>query len=414
MVLMSSSLPDHLGEALASIRETNMTWLQSEPPSVKDGLLVWFSQKLGLGRTQSLIRPLAASQISSYRIQEAPYAAAMGFYIDADCIEGHVEQLPWAESLRSILNREPFTSDRRGIGHNPLVLLGLALLASRVSISMGDSARLKEICCDPRANEVLELRKWVYVQIAAWRLGELVRPCRPEQCILEQPDRALTVLAHALLPVEVSKWLPAIKIEIERDKLLQNVCLDGRKDQSGLEALLIHAAVECLTKQMFCKEADPFGTLHGVLCGFQAAMERWVWDRPDKAHAVRWPIEREDHIQAILFLMLRPLFPDLIYEDPLPKSGTRSTRLDFGIRSLRLGIEVKYIRHVSDFGKIQQEIESDSVGYFANHSLYDRFAVFVYDSSRCTEKHSTLILAAEKLARVERVYVVSAPGKMIE
>ena len=410
---MTDSLPRHLGEALASIREANMIWLKSEPPSVKDGLLVWFSHNLGLGKTQSLINPLEVTQFDSSRVQEAPYAAAMGFYIDAGYITGHVEQAAWARSLNSILKRESFTSDRRGIGHNPLVLLGLALLASRVSISAGDRACLKQICCDPRASQVSELRKWLCVQIAALLLGEPIRPCRSEQNILDQADRALTILAHALFPVEVERWLPAIEIESVRGELLQNVCLEGPKDQSGLEALLIHAGVEFITKQAFCKEVDPLGTVRAVLSGFEPAMERWVWDKPDKAHGVRWAIEREEQVQAILFLMLRPLFPDLIYEDPLPKSGTRSTRLDFGTRSLRLGIEVKYVRQATDFGKIQQEIESDSVGYFSNHSLYDRFVVFVYDASRCTERHATLISAVKRLDRVVGVYLASAPGKIM-
>lgn len=413
MVLMTDSLPRHLGEALASIREANMTWLKSAPPSVKDGLLVWFSHKLGLNRTQSLINPLGAAQLDSSRILEAPYAAAMGFYIDAGYITGQVEQLASAESLNSILKRESFTSDRRGIGHNPLVLLGIALLASKVSISTGDRTRLKQICCDPRASQVSELRKWLCVQIAAWQLGDRIRPCRSEHSILDQADRAATVLAHALFPVEVSKWLPAIEMDGVREDLLQNVCVEGAKDQSGLEALLIHAGVELLIKQAFCKQVDPLETVRAVLSGFESAMERWVWDKPGKAHEVRWVIEREDHVQSILFLMLRPLFPDLVYEDPLAKSGTRSTRLDFGVRSLRLGIEVKYVRQATGFGGIQQEIESDSVGYFANHSLYDQFMVFVYDASRCTERHATLISAVEKLNRVAGVYVASAPGKMI-
>ena len=220
---MTDALPRYLGEALASLREANTAWLKSEPPSVKDGLLVWFSQKLGLNKTQALISPLQVAQIESSRMVEAPYAAAMGFYLDAGFVVGHVEQLVWADNLNAILKREPFTSDRRGIGHNSLVLLGLALLALRVPISDGDNARLKGICCDPRASQDSELRKWLYVQIAASRLGDILRPCRSEQRILEQADRALTILASAIFPVELSKWLPAVKMETVRGEFLENV-----------------------------------------------------------------------------------------------------------------------------------------------------------------------------------------------
>jgi len=411
---MTDQLIHHLGDALAGIREANATWLMSDPPSVKDGLLVWLSHNLGLARTQSLITRLDASQIDTTRMLEAPYVAAMGFYIDSAYICGNVDQIRWAESLNSILKREPFTSDRRGIGHNPLVLLGLALLALRIQIPSADSARLKEICSDSRASEVSELRKWLCVQIAACRLGVQKLPCRSDQLVLEQADRAMTVLVHALSPAETSRWLPAIEVEAVRGELLRDACLEGYKEQSGLESLLIHAGVEFLTNQRFCREIDPLGTVRAVLSGFEPAMERWVWDPPEKNRGAKWVIEKEEHIQAILFLMLRPLFPDLTFEDPLPKNGVRSTRLDFGIRSLRLGIEVKYVRQAADFGKIQQEIESDSVGYFANHSLYSQFVVFVYDASRCTERHAALISAVQKLARVAGVYIASAPGKIMD
>lgn len=411
---MTESISSPLGDALAAIRKANTTWLMSDPPSVKDGLLTWLSHKLGLNHTQSLINYVKATDIDGSRTLEAPYLAALGLYMDSDHIRGDVEQFSWSDSLQVILSREPFTSDRRGIGHNPLVLLGLVPLTLRAEVPESTKSRLKRICADSRANDVAELRKWLCVQIAAWNLGAKTTPCRADQNLSDQADRAMALLTHALFPVETSRCLPAINMAAIRKDLLRHTCLQGTDEQSGFEALLIHAGVELLINQMFPREADPLGTVRSILEGFESAMERWIWDSPGKSRAVRWKVDREEHIQAILFLMLRPLFPDLVYEDPVAKSGVRSSRLDFGIRSLRLGIEVKYVRQQGDFGKVQQEIEADSVGYFANHGLYDQFVVFVYDASRCTERHASLISGIARLELVAGIYVASAPGKMID
>ena len=52
----------------------------------------------------------------------------------------------------------------------------------------------------------------------------------------------------------------------------------------------------------------------------------------------------EYHVQSLLMLLLRPIFPDLKDEESVPSVGHAHPRVDFIIPSMRLVIEVKFIR----------------------------------------------------------------------
>lgn len=54
-------------------------------------------------------------------------------------------------------------------------------------------------------------------------------------------------------------------------------------------------------------------------------------------------IRSEADVQRIIWSILRPTFPDLVDEDFLPKFGAKNYKPDFGIPSLRLLIEAKYV-----------------------------------------------------------------------
>lgn len=402
---MTDPFAHTLNNALSEIRKANANWLGNDHPSYKEGIFLWLAHQLDLPESRTLVPKFDLNQIDQTRLSEAPYMAALALYIDCKILDVSSLNISWQENLASIINREPFTQDRRGIGHNPFILFGMASAILKFSPSGVERKRLEQIVSDKRAYETSDLLRWFCVRLAAYRLVIEILPWRSDETSMSQADRAIVLLTYALHPEQISKWLPMINVENVRTELLRHSCLDDPKPQAGLESLLVHAALEFVIRQHFVAEVDPLGTVRKILSGFEAAMERWP---------VEWGIEREEHLQDILYLILKPLFPDLVYEDPLPKSGMRSTRPDFGIRSMRLAIEAKYVYRSSDFGKIQQDIESDSVGFFANHSLYDKFVVFVYDASRSVERHHTFLSGIQNLERVAEVFVVSAPGKLKE
>ncbi|MEU3978868.1 hypothetical protein AB0F77_01965 [Streptomyces sp. NPDC026672] len=111
----------------------------------------------------------------------------------------------------------------------------------------------------------------------------------------------------------------------------------------------------------------------GVLLNrFEAAMRQWRYDGDHLDNPIKWPITSEREIQNILWLMLRPVFDDLVEEETLQRLGHSIYRADFGIPSLALLIEVKYARKATDFKTFEKEIYDDYIGYLSGNSLYRR------------------------------------------
>lgn len=150
-----------------------------------------------------------------------------------------------------------------------------------------------------------------------------------------------------------------------------------------------------------------------VLRAFPSCMERWRWD-PDGKDPIRWRIDAEREVQDILWIMLRPLYPDLVYEDPLPKIGHSSYRIDLGVPSLSLIVEVKFARTVADLKKFEKEVMEDSVAYPWKTDRYRELIVFIYDDSTSVEHHETVRRDLIQLDGVTDVVIVSRPGRIPE
>lgn len=150
-----------------------------------------------------------------------------------------------------------------------------------------------------------------------------------------------------------------------------------------------------------------------------AALKRWTWETSHrtgkkKGVPIRWTVENEYHVQNILWLLLSPVFPDLEDEENLPSLGHKHPRYDLGIPSLRLIIEVKYVRKGSqgDFAQVINEVAADASLYRTPNSGYDKLIAFVWDDSRITEQHSELIQGLKRVGGVVGAVVVARPGKM--
>ena len=100
-----------------------------------------------------------------------------------------------------------------------------------------------------------------------------------------------------------------------------------------------------------------------ILSRFEAAMRRWRCDDDSVTHPIQWPVTAEREVQDILWLMLRPVFDNLVAEEVLPMLGHSTYRADFGIPSLGILIEVKYVRKSGDFKEIEKQVLEDSVAY---------------------------------------------------
>jgi hypothetical protein len=99
-------------------------------------------------------------------------------------------------------------------------------------------------------------------------------------------------------------------------------------------------------------------------------------------------------------------------EETLTKVGHASYRADFGIPSLGVLIEVKYVRKSSDFKEIEQQVMVDSVAYLSGTATYKEIVVFIYDASASVQEHATAAAGLRQLESVSDVVIVSRPSQL--
>ena len=148
-------------------------------------------------------------------------------------------------------------------------------------------------------------------------------------------------------------------------------------------------------------------------------LRKWTWEeksRTSGANAVarKWHIDNEYHVQNLLYTLLASVFPDLCEEENFPSVGHKKPRPDLYIPSLKLIVEVKFVRARTVFQDIIGEIAEDAGLYLAGGSSYTEIVAFVWDDSRRSEDHALLIRGATALSGVRDAIVVSRPGSMID
>lgn len=158
-------------------------------------------------------------------------------------------------------------------------------------------------------------------------------------------------------------------------------------------------------------------TVAQLLAEAPRALQQWPWeDRPKtkNSRAAKWHVDNEYHVQALLWAMLAPVFPDLRREEYAPQVGPIQPRVDFGIPSLRLLIEAKFARTRSALKETVNEIAQDNSNYFTTPGPYDRLLVFVWDNGAHSEDHAIVREGMRKYDRVVDAVIVSRPGHMTE
>jgi REase_DpnII-MboI len=148
-----------------------------------------------------------------------------------------------------------------------------------------------------------------------------------------------------------------------------------------------------------------------------AGLKNWTWEdkpRTKTSPAPRhWHVENEYHVQNMLWMLLAPLFPDLIDEDSTPKVGPVQPRADIVIPSLRLIVEAKFMRADDPPKKMVEQIAQDASLYLVPGSKYDKLIPFIWDDSRRTEHHEEMIRGLRQIAGVVDAVIVPRPGSMI-
>ncbi len=160
-----------------------------------------------------------------------------------------------------------------------------------------------------------------------------------------------------------------------------------------------------------------FDDLLLALRGVPRAMKHWTFEtkpRTPRSEIAVWHVENEYHVQALLWTILAPIFPDLEDEENLPSVGHKRPRVDLAVPSIRTLIEVKYMRGgaQSDFAKVIDEVAADASLYLSTTTAFDKIIAFVWDDSAHSEQHHELQSGLEKINGIAAAVVVSRPGRM--
>ncbi|MER7925679.1 hypothetical protein ABTY96_21475 [Streptomyces sp. NPDC096057] len=313
-----------------------------------------------------------------------------------------------AAGLPALMRKNPFQDDGVTFVNDPRQIVGLALAVTTVHDD-APQARvwLAEILQDSRlrpANVLLGL----FQEHARHILGTTAILPVDARSIHDPVEAAclhwLTVSARDIPQTEQDE-LRRLQSRLLTDILLTDV----GQASAPRAALLLEATAHIVTASI---DETLLSRSHvGVLLSrFEAAMRQWRHDGDDRDSPIRWPITSEREIQNILWLMLRPVFDDLVEEETLRRLGHSTYRADFGVPSLGLLIEVKYARKAGDFKSFEKEIYDDYIGYLSGNTSYRQMTVFIYDESSSVQEHDTTRNALLKLPDIIDVIIVCRPS----
>jgi hypothetical protein len=186
---------------------------------------------------------------------------------------------------------------------------------------------------------------------------------------------------------------------------------------------VLHAAIR-LAALDWVRRVRPVTDLRSVtipdLCKLlrraPSGLKRWTWENRPRTRtapkARKWHVENEYHVQNLLWLLLAPIFPDLIDEDATPKVGPLQPRADIGIPSLRVIVEVKFMRNSDTPKAIIEQIAEDASLYLVPGSKYDSLIPFIWDDSRRTEHYEEMSRGLRQLRGVVDAIIIPRPGSM--
>ena len=158
---------------------------------------------------------------------------------------------------------------------------------------------------------------------------------------------------------------------IEED---ERQALDVIRTESPVNLGVPRAAIR-LAALDWIRRARPVADIRNVsiaeLCNLlrelPAGLKKWIWELRARTktspEAWKWHVDNEYHVQKLLWLLMAPIFPDLIDEDATPKVGPVQPRADIGIPSLRVIVEAKFMRPTDAPKDMIEQIAEDASLY---------------------------------------------------
>lgn len=203
--------------------------------------------------------------------------------------------------------------------------------------------------------------------------------------------------------------------EQEDEKALKLILLQGTSELPYERAAVRLAALEYAVRSAPAVVPGRMTaeSLVRLLGRVPAGLRKWTWEtKPRTANAPmrQWYIDHEYHVQNLLWLLLAPIFPDLDDEQYLAKIGQKNPRADLYIPSMKLIVEVKFLRAGEKMQKIIDEIASDASLYNAMGNDCAGIIPFIWDDSARSHEHDYLRQGLRKLPGIIDTVVISRPS----
>jgi len=184
----------------------------------------------------------------------------------------------------------------------------------------------------------------------------------------------------------------------------------------------LKAVKENYEKGLFISSQSALGSfsledVSKLLKGVPAGLRGWTWEKKSRTQGGKprqWYIENEYHVQNLLYLLLAPVFADIIEEEYTGSVGQKKPRVDLVIPSLKLVIEIKFWYGKDKPQRIIEEIAEDTSLYLAQGSPHEQMIAFIWDDSCRTEEHDLLDSGLKTLPGIFDVVIVSRPGRMAD
>jgi hypothetical protein len=305
--------------------------------------------------------------------------------------------------------RDPKAAGPAAALHDPAVLIGLCLGAR----ALQDRSNQYTTWCSSVVRDFLAL--------AAGRRVDPMWAYAAQICSTERPSLPLDVNAPLTHRAALDWWYRRVEnrpsvivsnLVALRRSIVEDLLSEPLPQLPGHQAALLWRCLRDAISEVAASTLQTPATISCLLRQFEPSMKRWRWDTEDLQRPIRWPIRGEREVQDILWLMLRPVAPDLEDEDTLPKFGHSTYRADFGIPSLGLLIEAKFARSAADFKAIEKQVLEDLVPYLKSPERYREVLVLIYDDSCSVQNHDTTVRALRSVAGITDVVIVCRPSQL--
>lgn len=146
--------------------------------------------------------------------------------------------------------------------------------------------------------------------------------------------------------------------------------------------LLLLEEIESQLLQVKFIYKTPEEVLRDIFYNFPNAVQKIIKNRR-KGHP-EFEIKDEYDVQDILYVIIKSIFPNMRDEDPIPKVGSKSTKIDLILREEKILIEVKMIKETdSNETRFIEQLKVDFESYHKCVWLEKLFC-FVYDPFKKT------------------------------